>query len=195
MEIYAAAKREQRASLNKNVTQAKKETSSSSGGSTSAAKVEQFEQTKKAMSALEEQVRAADEKFRQAMARRAADQLEEQGESKSELEAMGEKLKIMQRCQEIARRLMRGDRVPPQDEQYLMTNDPEGYKLALAMRKPKPNPKEWESVLEDIQGAETTESTDAEGTATAEASYGGGDRGDGDGGEGGEGGADSADGG
>ena len=105
---------------------------------------------------------------------------------------MGEYLKVMQRCQEIARRLMRGDRVPPEDEQYLMTNDPKGYKLALAARKPNPHPKEWESVLEDIEGAETT-GTAAEGTAGEARSLFAGDRGGGSGdGDSGEGGDDAA---
>ena len=67
----------------------------------------------------------------------------------SEADALGEQMKTMERCHKIAARIMRGDKVPPQDEQYLMLNDPDGYQLALAMRKPKRNPKEWESVLKD----------------------------------------------
>ena len=67
----------------------------------------------------------------------------------SEADALGEQMKTMERCHKIAARIMRGDKVPPQDEQYLMLNDPDGYKLALAMRKPKRKPKEWESVLKD----------------------------------------------
>lgn len=68
---------------------------------------------------------------------------------KSELDSVLKALKVMQRCQKIAARIMAGDKVPPEDEQYLMDNDPEGYKLAIAMRRPKEDPKEWESVLED----------------------------------------------
>ena len=63
---------------------------------------------------------------------------------------------------------MRGDKVPPQDEMYLLDNDPDGYKLALACRKPKEKPKEWESVLKDEEensasesGGETAESSEA----------------------------------
>lgn len=67
----------------------------------------------------------------------------------SEADALGEHIKTMERCHKIAARIMRGDKVPPEDEQYLMQNDPEGYKLALAMRRPKKHPKEWESVLKD----------------------------------------------
>lgn len=58
-------------------------------------------------------------------------------------------MKTMQRCQKIAARIMRGDKVPPEDERYLMMNDPDGYKLAVAMRTPKRNPKKWKSVLEE----------------------------------------------
>ena len=44
-----------------------------------------------------------------------------------------------QPCQ-IAASIMRGDRVPPEDMAYLMNNDPEGYKLAMAMRRENPDP-------------------------------------------------------
>ncbi|MBD5155431.1 MAG: hypothetical protein HDT15_10320 [Oscillibacter sp.] len=72
------------------------------------------------------------------------------GEEKdSEADALGEQMKTMERCHKIAARIMRGDKVPPQDEQYLMMNDPDGYKLAMAMRTPKKHPKKHESVLKD----------------------------------------------
>ena len=45
---------------------------------------------------------------------------------------------------------MAGDKVPPQDMQYLAENDSLGYKMAMAGRMlSKEKPKEWESVLED----------------------------------------------
>ena len=64
---------------------------------------------------------------------------------------------------------MKGDKVPPQDEQYLMENDPDGYKLALVCRTPKEKPKEWESVLEDEEreGAESGKEA-SEGAESAE---------------------------
>lgn len=73
---------------------------------------------------------------------------EENGEN-SELKALGESMKTMERCHKIAARIMRGDKVPPEDEQYLRLNDPDGYKLAMAMRTPKRNPKKWKSVLKE----------------------------------------------
>ena len=76
--------------------------------------------------------------------------LERQRKQKNgDLEMLSKSLKVMERCRKIASRIMKGDKVPPQDEQYLMECDPDGYKLALACRVPKENPKKWESVLED----------------------------------------------
>jgi len=80
---------------------------------------------------------------------------------KSENDALSEGIKTMERCRKIAARIMRGDKVPPKDAQYLMENDPEGYKLAMALRKPKKKPKEWESVLKDEKKADQSENRDA----------------------------------
>lgn len=69
--------------------------------------------------------------------------------SQKQLDSMGEKLKIQNKCQKIAASIMKGDRVPPEDLQYLMEHDPEGYKLAMAMRREKRDPEDCESVLND----------------------------------------------
>ena len=66
-----------------------------------------------------------------------------------ELDFLSKSLKTMEKCRKIASRIIKGDKVPPQDERYLKDNDPDGYKLALVSRKPKKNPKEWESVLDE----------------------------------------------
>lgn len=105
------------------------------------------------------------------------------GEDGGEADALGEQLKTVERCQKIASRIMRGDKVPPEDERYLMEHDPEGYKLALAMRRHKKDPKEWESVLEEEEktsesSGETSEVSSCEGAG--EASGTGGDSGGGD---------------
>ena len=92
---------------------------------------------------------------------------EETEAAKNELEAMQEQLKAMKRCLEIARRIMRGDKVPPEDMEYLMQNDPEGFKMALAMRRPKKHPKEWESVLKDDKKSEQSNEGGGEETAAA----------------------------
>lgn len=200
MEIYAAAKREQSAPAKQKTVKRDAAPSASDLQKTQIekaqlerAQMERFQRTQEVLDAIEEQAREAEEKFRQAASRRQADpEKEQEAESGGETSrAMAEYLKVMQRCQEIARRLMRGDRVPPEDEEYLMTNDPKSYKLALAARKPNPSPKEWDSVLPEIEGAETTRTT-AEGSAGETQSLFAGDRGDGGEGDSGEGGEDAA---
>lgn len=99
---------------------------------------------------------------------------------KNELDSMSKKLKMMNKCQKIAAAIMRGDRVPPEDLQYLMLHDKEGYKIALALRRPKKDPKEMKSVLDDEdKNGDTTQVSDAcgetPGVSAAEASSGGGD--------------------
>lgn len=75
--------------------------------------------------------------------------LEAKQEGSGELDYLNKSLKTMEKCRKIAARIMRGDKVPPQDEMYLMEHDQDGYKLALACRQPKEKPKEWESVLDE----------------------------------------------
>ena len=94
--------------------------------------------------------------------------MEEAESGDSELDALGEKMKAMMRCQKIAARIMRGDKVPPEDERYLMENDPNGYKLALAMRQPKKDPKEWKSVLDDEEKKSSESSGSAEASSCEE---------------------------
>jgi len=65
------------------------------------------------------------------------------------LEMMRKQLRIQRLCMKIAVSVKRGDRVPPEDLAFLAKNDPEGYKLAMAMRKPKRNPEKCDSVLKD----------------------------------------------
>lgn len=74
---------------------------------------------------------------------------EESSPEKRQLDLMEKALKTMDKCQKIFARVSAGDKVPPEDLRYLEKNDPEGYKLALALRTPKKHPKEWKSVLDD----------------------------------------------
>lgn len=114
--------------------------------------------SKQALAMLEEQNRQAREQ--------KAKEIEEMKQSaNSEIDAASKALKKMLKCQKIAARIMAGDKVPPEDEKYLMDNDPESYKLAIAMRKPKEDPKEYDSVLDDEDregGAESTEAMEPE---------------------------------
>lgn len=98
--------------------------------------------------------------------------LEAKQQKNGELEMLSKSLDVMEKCRKIASRIMKGDKVPPQDEQFLMEADPDGYKLALVCRVPKEKPKEWESVLEEEEqeggesagaGEETAEASDTAG--------------------------------
>lgn len=91
---------------------------------------------------------------RQDMEKRQKEQ-EAKQQNSGELKMLSKYLKIMDKCQKIASRIIRGDKVPPQDERYLMESDPEGYKLAIACRVPKEKPKEWDSVLEEEEEGST----------------------------------------
>ena len=68
---------------------------------------------------------------------------------KKQLDTMEKTLKMMRKCDKIAAAVMRGDRVPPEDLRYLMIHDQNGYKLAMAMRRPKKDPERVESVLDE----------------------------------------------
>ena len=98
--------------------------------------------------------------------------LEAKQKGSSELDALAKSMKVMEQCRKIASRIMKGDKVPPQDERFLMEADPDGYKLA------KEKPKEWDSVLEDEEeeggsaqeaetGGETAEAPDSGGETAA----------------------------
>lgn len=97
--------------------------------------------------------------------------LEASRRGNDDLDMLSKSLKTMEKCRKIASRIMKGDKVPPQDEQFLMEADPDGYKLAIACRVPKEKPKEWESVLEEGEepstgsGGDTAEAVDPGGEA------------------------------
>ena len=87
--------------------------------------------------------------------------LDDLDSANEEADAMARQLKTRMKCVEIARRIMQGKKVPLKDERYLMENDPKGYQLAIAFRKPpKKDEKECKSVLddEDRQSGETSDS-------------------------------------
>ena len=88
------------------------------------------------------------------------------------LDAMSEQLDTQMKCLKIAMNIMKGKKVPPEDERYLMEHDPDGYKLAIAMKSmTKEDKKQCESVLddEDKEGGESGETGEA---APAESSSG-----------------------
>lgn len=100
-----------------------------------------------------------EERNRQEREQKAREIEEKKQNANSEIDSATKALKKMMKCQKIAARIMAGDKVPPEDEKYLMDNDPESYKLAIAMRKPKEDPKEYDSVLEDEDREESSGET------------------------------------
>lgn len=92
------------------------------------------------------------------------------------LDALSEEMDVQMKCLKIAMNIMKGKKVPPEDERYLMENDPSGYKLAMAMKLlVKEDKKECKSVLDEKDkngGEETSESGEAapaEGTSASAA--------------------------
>lgn len=120
--------------------------------------------SRQALSWLEEQNRKLweqDMEREQRRQDRMNDCLGSMESKKKELDAMDKALKVLRICQKIAASIMKGDRVPPEDLKYLMDNDPEGYKMAMAMRRPKEDPEDVESALEEEEKRNTEESTEA----------------------------------
>ena len=113
---------------------------------------------------------------------RMSDSLSALETKKSQLDSMAKKLKVQSKCQKIAASIMKGNRVPPEDLEYLMNNDPEGYKLAMAMRRRNPDPEDEKSVLDEedknggaAEGAEAGGDAPAPSMESAAPSEGGGD--------------------
>ena len=111
---------------------------------------------------------------RQALGR-MNDSLSALDSGESQLDSMEKKLKVMNKCQKIAASIMRGNRVPPEDLAYLMNNDPEGYKLAMAMRRENPDPEDCESVLDEEDRAGASGGGYGEDAASIEGVFGGGE--------------------
>lgn len=87
-------------------------------------------------------------------------------EASSPLKQLEKDQKKQEKCMIIASRLRRGDKIPPEDEKYLMVHDPSFYLLSLSQRKENPHPKEWESILdeEDLKELESIESGESAGS-------------------------------
>ena len=161
-------------------------------GACASAKPDQAQQPKdkltisrQALSWLEEQNRKMWEEDMERQQRRQDrmnDSLSAMDSAKHELDVMEKAMKVLRLCQKIAASIMKGDNVPPEDLKYLMDNDPNGYKLAIAMRRPKEDPEDVESVLEKEENKGEESAQSAEGTTPApetssggEVSTGGGD--------------------
>lgn len=59
-------------------------------------------------------------------------QMKEQ--SKKQADALKKSMDKMKKCARIARNIGKGHKVPPEDEKYLLENDPKAYMLAIVLR-------------------------------------------------------------
>ena len=73
-------------------------------------------------------------------------------------EAQGEGFAELAKALEIARRILNGDIVPAQDEQFLMEFNSEIYMRVKSMAKEKDDPKEYDTLMEEEE--ENTDSAD-----------------------------------
>ena len=97
--------------------------------------------------------------------------LSETESKKKQLDMMEKALDVMRKCMKIAASIMKGNKVPPEDLKYLMENDPEGYKMALAMRRENPDPEKEKSVLDDEdRNGRAVDSADAQSAPAPEVS-------------------------
>jgi len=170
MELSVNGRMRRAAQTAKAPSQAEKKPAATSGGTVERSRSDRTSWSQGALAFLQELNRQDMEKQQR--------ELEAKQQDNSDLEALSKALKTMEKCQKIASRIMRGDKVPPQDEMYLLEQDPDGYKLALACRRPKEKPKEWKSVLdeEDRKGSSTEAAGPAEsGGGSAEAADSGGE--------------------
>lgn len=138
--------------------------------------------SQQALAFVQEQNRKMWEAAQQREQRRQArldDSLSAMESAKNELDIMQKQLEVMNKCQKIAASIMKGNRVPPEDLEYLINNDPDGYKLAMALRRENPDPEDEKSVLDDEDrngsSAEKSDSGEAPSVSAAEASSGGGE--------------------
>lgn len=136
--------------------------------STPAAKSPSVQQHRADRLALSQQALSFLEDYNRQVAEKARQEAERKGSGEEELlEFLRKSSKMMDKCNQIAARVRAGDRVPPEDLQYLQNKDPDGYKLAIAMRKPKQDPKEYKSILDDEDKQSMYDGTTVKTNATA----------------------------
>ena len=97
------------------------------------------------------------------------DMLDQPSAEEEQLDAMSEQLDVQMKCLKIAMNIMKGKKVPPEDERYLMENDPNGYKLAMSMKSMvKEDKKECKSVLDDEDKNGSSKTGEAESASGGE---------------------------
>lgn len=88
-------------------------------------------------------------------------QMKEQSEQQAE--ALKKAMDKMKRCAKIARNIGKGHKVPPQDEKYLLENDPKAYMMAMALRMLEDEKRKVKSELKDEEERQETENSPAGG--------------------------------
>ena len=146
-------------------------------GETSRSSADRWEQARQWVGRMEAQRARMEAALHSAPDKKSSsilDMLDEDSAEQGELDALSEQMKVQQKCLKIAMNIMKGKKVHPEDERYLMENDPSGYKLAMAMKLlVKEDKKECKSVLDEKDkngGEETSESGEAapaEGTSAS----------------------------
>lgn len=92
-------------------------------------------------------------------------------QSEKQADAMKESLEKMKRCAKIAKNIMKGHKVPPKDEKYLLEADPKLYMMAMAMRMLKePDNKKVKSELKDEEEQQQNEAASGVESAGGEVS-------------------------
>ena len=135
--------------------------------------------SRQALGYLQEQSRLAWEREQRRQSRLDSE-LSALDTAKNRLKRMEDELDILNKCNKIAASIMKGNRVPTEDLRYLMEHDQAGYKLAMAMRRHNPDPKDEESVLdEEDRKGERNEASGGGEAPSVEAAGGGGETPDG----------------
>lgn len=111
--------------------------------------VDKLTLSRQAVAFVEEQSRKMWDEAREREQRRQSRMDSAAQPAGGELDLLSKGLKVLELCQKIAASIMKGNKVPPEDLEFLMKNDPDGYRLAMAMRRDNPDPEEEESVLTD----------------------------------------------
>ena len=138
--------------------------------------VDKLTLSRQAAAFLEEQSRKMWDEVREREQRRQSRMDSAAQPDSGEMDLLRKGLRVLELCRKIAASIIKGNKVPPEDLKYLMENDPDGYRMAMAMRRHNPDPEEEESVLtdEDKNGGSTGETGGGEAPSVESAAPAGG---------------------
>lgn len=94
-------------------------------------------------------------------------------QAQEQADAQGEAMENHGKCMLIASRIMSGDKVPKEDEQFLIENNAELYMRAITMRVEKEDPREYDRLSEDKERGEAAPAPEAGPPETAPPDAGG----------------------